>query len=78
VLKELTKELHRDEVTDEVRTLFTELDHTEKFQAAYLLRLQIVITVEYLRSDGITIAFGDIGTLLEISKRIIAKHHNVH
>jgi hypothetical protein len=60
-LKGPIKEFHLNEVTGEVRSLLTKLYHTDECRAGDSFGRRVVIVVECLRSDRITIAFSDIG-----------------
>jgi hypothetical protein len=73
-LKELIKEFH----LDEVHNLFTELDPTDAFQAADSFRRQLIVPVEYLHNDGITIPEIDVRHSLRFQKRQLPSITNVH
>jgi hypothetical protein len=70
-LKELIKEFH----LDEVHNLFTELDRTDAFEAADSFRRQVIVPVENLHIDGITIPEINIATFIVVSKATIAEQY---
>lgn len=74
-LKGPTREFNLDDVSDDVRILFTELYHTDEFQEADSFRRQIFLAVEYLRTDGVSFPWSAIGTLFGVSKATVTKHY---
>jgi hypothetical protein len=70
-LKELIKGFH----LDEVHNLFTELGRTDAFEAADSFRRQVIVPVENLHIDGITIPEIDIATFIGVSKATISEQY---
>jgi hypothetical protein len=71
-LKELIQEFH----LDEVHNLFTELDRTDAFEEADSFRRQVIVPVDNLHIDGITIPEIDIATFIAVSKATIAEQYH--
>jgi hypothetical protein len=70
--KEAAKRFNLAEVSEHARCAFSELYNTDEFQAADSFRRQIFLSVDYLRSDRLTIPLSGIGTIFGVSKSTIA------
>jgi hypothetical protein len=60
IINRSLEESIKEFLLDEVHNLFTELDRRDAFQAADSFRRQLIVPVEYLHNDGITIPEIDI------------------
>jgi hypothetical protein len=55
-------------VSEDAQNPFTELHHSEEFQAADSVQQQMLLAVEFVRSDGQTILYTEIGSVLICQK----------
>jgi hypothetical protein len=67
-LKEAVTQFHIGAVSEDGQNAFTELCHSEEFQAADSF------AIKDMRSDEVMTPFAEIGTILDASKATITKH----
>jgi hypothetical protein len=73
-LKEAITHFNLDDISEQARCACSELQNTDEFQAADSFRRRIFLSVDYLRSDGLTIPFSEIGMIFGASKATVLKH----
>jgi hypothetical protein len=61
-------------VSKDAKNAFTDLYHSDGFQAADCFRQQLFVVVDYVRSGVLMIPFTEISTISDMSKAMIVKY----